>query len=44
LERAVTAATDRESPRALRYGDGSVTRIVAPDGNHSDPSVVLACG
>jgi hypothetical protein len=27
---AVRARRDRESPRALRYGGGSVTRIVAP--------------
>ena len=27
---SVRARSDRESPQALRYGGGSVTRIVAP--------------
>ena len=41
---SVRARRDRESPRALRYGGGSVTRIVGPDGSRRPHSVVPAGG
>jgi hypothetical protein len=39
---SVRACRDRESPRALLYGGGSVTRIVGPDGSRRPQSVVPA--